>query len=198
MTDTRAALASLAAALGDRYSIHRELGGGGMSRVFVAEERALGRQVVVKVLLPDLAAGVSVDRFRREIQLAAQLQHACILTVPRFRRRVGLTGGRRPWFTMPYVEGESLRDRLRRERRLPVVDAVRIVSHAAAALDCAHERGIVHRDIKPENILLTRDGQALVADFGIARAMGGDQSLTQTGVTVGTLAYMSLSKPPEA
>src|SRR6185437_12685842 len=135
---------------------------------------------------PELAVTLGPERFQREIRLAARLQHPHILTV----HDSGEVGGRL-WFTMPFVEGESLRDRLRRERQLPVDDALRIATEAARALDYAHHHGIVHRDIKPENILLTGDGSTLVADFGIARALGGDDGLTQTGFAVGTPAYMS-------
>jgi serine/threonine-protein kinase len=141
----------------------------------------------VKVLHADLAAALGPERFQREIRFAARLQHPHILTVLDSGEAAG-----RLWFTMPYVEGESLRDRLRRERPLPLPDAVRILRQAAAALDYAHRQGVVHRDIKPENILLTRDGDALVADFGIARALSdAGESLTQTGLTLGTPAYMS-------
>ena len=184
----------LQGALGSAYTIERELGGGGMSRVFVAEERALGRKVVVKVLLPDLAAGVSVDRFRREIQLAAQLQHACI--VPLLSAGVVESDGRAlPYYTMPLVEGESLRARIAREGALPVPDVVRILRDVAEALSCAHERGIVHRDIKPDNILLTKH-HALVADFGVAKALSASTTsegtgLTSLGIALGTPAYMA-------
>ncbi len=136
-------------ALGAAYHIERELGGGGMSRVFVADERALGRKVVVKILPPDLVAGLSVERFRREIQLAAQLQHPNIVPVLATGDADGL-----PWFTMPFVSGESLRARLTREGALPVRDAVAILRDVASALEFAHSQGIVHRDIKPDNVLL--------------------------------------------
>jgi TolB-like protein/Tfp pilus assembly protein PilF len=136
---------------------------------------------------PNWPHSLGPDRFHREIEIAARLQHPHILTI----HDSGETAGQL-WFTMPYVEGESLRDRLRRERQLAVEDAVRITREAAQALQYAHEHGVVHRDIKPENILLTKDGSTLVADFGIARALGGgDEQLTQTGMAVGTPAYMS-------
>jgi eukaryotic-like serine/threonine-protein kinase len=182
---------ALAEALSDRYLLERELGQGGMATVYLAHDLKHDRDVALKVLHPDLAAALGPERFQREIRLAARLQHPHILPV--FDSGEANDGsGRRLWFTMPYVEGESLRDRLIRERQLPVADAVRFVSQAAAALDYAHRQGIVHRDIKPENILLTQhDGQVLIADFGIARGAGGDQSLTQAGVTLGTPAYMS-------
>jgi TolB-like protein len=138
------------------------------------------------VLHPDLASTLGPERFQREIRYAARLQHPHILTV----LDSGESGGRF-WFTMPYVEGESLRDRLSRDRQLPIEDALRIGREAAQALQYAHEHDVLHRDIKPENILLTRDGNTLVADFGVARALVGDEGLTQTGLTVGTPAYMS-------
>src|SRR5690242_11098504 len=157
-----------------------------MATVYLAQDLKHDRPVALKVLHPELAASLGPDRFQREIKLAARLQHPHILTV----HDSGETAGQL-WFTMPYVEGESLRDRLRRERQLPVDEALRISREAARALDYAHQHGVVHRDIKPENILLTKDGSSLVADFGIARALGGDEHLTQTGMSVGTPAYMS-------
>ncbi len=176
----------LARGLADRYRLERELGRGGMAVVYLAQDLRHDRPVALKVLLPELAATLGPERFQREIRLAARLQHPHILTV----HDSGEAGGRL-WFTMPFVEGESLRDRLRRERQLPVEDALRIAREAAAALDYAHRHGVVHRDIKPENILLTADGDTLVADFGIARALGGEDGLTQTGLAIGTPAYMS-------
>ena len=172
--------------LTDHYRIERELGRGGMAVVYLAQDLRHDRPVALKVLLPELAATLGPERFQREIRLAARLQHPHILTV----HDSGEAGGRL-WFTMPFVEGESLRDRLGRERQLPVEDALRIAREAAAALDYAHRHGVVHRDIKPENILLTADGDTLVADFGIARALGGEDGLTQTGLAIGTPAYMS-------
>ncbi|HUQ14800.1 MAG TPA: protein kinase [Gemmatimonadales bacterium] len=178
--------AGLEAALADRYAIERELGRGGMATVYLARDLRHDRPVALKVLHPDLAASLGPERFLREIKLAARLQHPHILTV----YDSGEAGGKL-WFTMPFVEGESLRDRLRREQQLPIADAVRLTREAALALDFAHRHGAVHRDIKPENILLV-DGQALVADFGIARALGaGDERLTETGISIGTPAYMS-------
>ena len=180
--------------LGDAYRIERELGGGGMSRVFLALETALQRRVVVKVLLPELAAGLSVERFRREIHLAAQLQHPHIVPLLSAGESVGL-----PYFTMPYVDGESLRARLLRERELPVPHAVRVLRDVAAALAYAHTQGVVHRDIKPDNVLLAH-GVAVVTDFGVAKALtvstGPDSparhpGLTSMGITLGTPAYMA-------
>ncbi len=178
-------LETLRAALAGRYEIQRELGRGGMATVYLAHDVHHDRPVALKVVLPELAASIGNDRFQREIKLAARLQHPHILSV----YDSGEAGGQL-WFTMPFVEGESLRDRLVRETQLPIEEAVRIVREAALALDYAHRHGVVHRDIKPENILLS-DGQALVADFGIARAVGAEGSLTKTGMTVGTPAYMS-------
>jgi serine/threonine-protein kinase len=157
-----------------------------MATVYLAQDLKHDRPVALKVLHPELAASLGPERFQREIRFAARLQHPHILTV----LDSGETAGQL-WFTMPYVDGESLRSRLNRERLLPLEDAVQIAREAARALDHAHQHGIVHRDIKPENILLTRDGSTLVADFGIARALAGDEGLTQTGMAVGTPAYMS-------
>jgi serine/threonine-protein kinase len=176
----------LAAALQDRYIIERELGRGGMATVYLATDVKHDRSVALKVLHPELAASLGPERFQREIKLAARLQHPHILTVHDSGEAAG-----RLWFTMPFVEGESLRDRLRRERQLGLDDALRIAREAALALQYAHDHGVVHRDIKPENILLTKDGSTLVADFGIARALGGEGGLTETGMAVGTPAYMS-------
>ncbi|HYW31578.1 MAG TPA: serine/threonine-protein kinase [Gemmatimonas sp.] len=180
--------------LGDSYQLERELPGGGMSRVFVALDTSLGRRVVVKVLRPDLAAGVSVERFRREILLAASLQHSHIVPV----LAAGEVGGL-PYFLMPFIDGDSLRARLH-SGPLPVAEAVRILRDVARALAVAHERGIVHRDIKPDNVLLS-GGSAMVADFGVAKAIAsargptnGDRSaeaLTTVGMSLGTPAYMA-------
>jgi eukaryotic-like serine/threonine-protein kinase len=183
MTDLRTQLQE---GLSASYTLDRELGRGGMATVFLAQDLKHDRPVALKVLHPELAASLGPDRFQREIRFAARLQHPHILTV----LDSGEAGGRL-WFTMPFVEGESLRDRLRRERQLPVEDALQIAREAARALDYAHQHGIVHRDIKPENILLTRDGSTLVADFGIARALENEDHLTQTGMVIGTPAYMS-------
>jgi tetratricopeptide (TPR) repeat protein len=174
-------------ALRDRYVIERELGRGGMATVYLARDLKHDRLVALKVLHPDLAATLGPDRFQREIRLAARLQHPHIVTVHDSGEAAGQL-----WFTMPYVEGESLRDRLRHEVQLPVDHAVRIAREVGLALDYAHRHGVVHRDIKPENILLS-DGQALLADFGISQALetAGATRLTETGLTVGTPAYMS-------
>ncbi len=181
-------LAPLREALQGRYAFERELGRGGMATVYLVQDLRHDRPVALKVLHPELAATLGPERFQREIKLAARLQHPHILTMLDSGDAAG-----RLWFAMPFVEGESLRDRLRRERQLPVEDALRVAREAAQALQYAHEHGIVHRDIKPENLLLTRDGNTLVADFGIARALSGagDERLTETGLAVGTPAYMS-------
>jgi serine/threonine-protein kinase len=181
-------LPRLQAALGSSYRLERELGGGGMSRVFLAEETALGRQVVIKVLPPDYAAVLSIDRFRREIQLASRLQHPHIVPL----LTAGEAGGTL-YYTMPFVDGESLRARLNRKEPLPTAEVVRLLGEIADALAYAHEHGVVHRDIKPENILLS--GQhAVVTDFGIAKALGsisGGGTLTSAGLSMGTPAYMA-------
>jgi serine/threonine-protein kinase len=181
----------LEAALGAAYAIERELPGGGMSRVFLATEVALGRKVVVKVLAPDLAADVSLERFKREIMLAARLQHPHVVPVLSAGEVAGL-----PFFTMPYIDGESLRARLARTGELPVAEAVRILREVAAALEHAHDRGIAHRDIKPDNVLLCR-GSSMVTDFGVAKALDastvhhGDGTITSRGIALGTPAYMA-------
>jgi eukaryotic-like serine/threonine-protein kinase len=180
----------LHAALSPAYTIERELGRGGMATVFLAQDVKHGRSVALKVLHAELAASLGPERFRREITLAAKLQHPHILTV----LDSGETATGELWFTMPYVEGESLRERLKRQRQLAVADALRITREVALALGYAHRHGVVHRDVKPENILLTTDGQALVADFGIARALSPDdpgRTLTETGMAIGTPQYMS-------
>src|ERR1043166_7192009 len=133
--------------LGSAYTLERELGGGGMSRVFVAEENSLGRKVVVKVLPPEIAAGVNVDRFKREIQMAARLQHPHIVPVLTSGEMAGT-----PYYTMPFVEGESLRARIQRSGALSIPEAIGVMRDVAKALAYAHERGVVHRDIKPDNV----------------------------------------------
>lgn len=190
MTDLRSRLART---LGGAYAIERELSGGGMSHVFVAEERAFGRRVVVKVLREDLIEGVSAERFKREISVAARLQHPHIVPL--------LTAGddgQTLYYTMPFVDGESLRDRLTREGELPVAHVIRVMREVATALAYAHRRGIIHRDIKPENVLFS-DGSAVVTDFGIAKALevartAGDvraKTITQFGFALGTPTYMA-------
>ncbi len=176
--------------LGTAYVLERELGGGGMSRVFVAQETALGRTVVVKVLSPELAAGISVDRFRREIQLAAQLQHAHIVPVLAAGETDGL-----PFYTMPFVEGQSLRVRLA-GGPLPIAEVLSYLRDVARALGYAHARGVVHRDIKPDNVLVA-GGSAVVTDFGVAKALSNARgeaqgaTLTSVGTSLGTPAYMA-------
>jgi len=185
MTDL---LARLQAALGDHYTVERELGAGGMGRVFVALERGLERRVAVKVLPPDLTAALSVERFRREVQLAASLQHPHIVPLLAAGEAGGLL-----YYTMPFIDGETLRARLARDGRLRVPEAVRILRDVMDALAYAHRRGVVHRDIKPENILLV-DEHALVTDFGVAKALTqatGDAGLTSAGIALGTPAYMA-------
>jgi eukaryotic-like serine/threonine-protein kinase len=180
----------LQAALVSTYRIERELGGGGMSRVFVATERALDRPVVLKVLPPELAQAVSIERFHQEIRLAARLQHPHIVALLSAGDADGLL-----YYTMPFIEGESLRVRIARGGELPVREALRVLRDVAAALAYAHEHGVVHRDIKPDNVLLS-GGEALVTDFGVAKALsasatGGASGLTSLGVALGTPAYMA-------
>ncbi len=182
----------LQSALGDAYSIERELPRGGMSRVFLARETALGRKVVIKVLAPELAATLSVERFKREIMLAARLQHPHIVPL----LHSGQAGGSL-YYTMPWVDGESLRDRMTRERQMHIADVSRILEEVASALGYAHEEGVVHRDMKPENVLFFH-GQAVVLDFGIAKALtasanNDEQSgrITQRGMSLGTPVYIA-------
>src|SRR6266700_2052175 len=180
-------LARLRAGLADRYRVERELAHGRTAAVFLAHDLKHERPVAIKVLHPELAAAVGAERFLREIQLAARLQHPHIVTLHDSGATDGLL-----YFVMPYVAGESLRARLDREPQLPIPEALRITGDVAQALGYAHDLGVVHRDIKPENILL-EDGHALVADFGIARAImaAGADRLTETGIALGTPAYMS-------
>jgi TolB-like protein len=184
MTDL---LERLRAALADRYLIERELGRGGMAIVYLAEDLRHRRQVALKVLRPEIAQSLGGERFLREIQLAARLNHPNILALHDSGESDGVL-----WYTMPYVEGESLRDRLTRDEQLPIEDALRITKQVADGLEYAHAQGVVHRDIKPENILLA-NGHAVIADFGIAKAVteAGGERLTETGIAVGTPAYMS-------
>ena len=177
----------LTAALADRYTIERELGAGGMAMVYLAADLKHHRKVAIKVLRPELAAVIGAERFLAEIRTTANLQHPHILALIDSGDTDGML-----WYVMPYVEGESLRDRISREKQLPVTDAVRIATEVAGALDYAHRHGVIHRDIKPENILL-HDGSALVADFGIALAAssGAGTRMTETGMSLGTPHYMS-------
>jgi serine/threonine-protein kinase len=176
--------------LGKGYRLSRELGGGGMSKVFIADDAARGHRVVVKVLPPDLAAGVNLERFKREIQVAAKLHHPRIVPV----LDAGHTG-EILYYTMPFIDGESLRALIGRESQLSVERALGITRDVAEALCHAHEHNIVHRDIKPDNILVDRiTGRAVVTDFGIARAIENAAdilSVTSTGLTLGTPTYMS-------
>ncbi|HEU5050932.1 MAG TPA: protein kinase [Gemmatimonadales bacterium] len=178
---------SLPRLIGERYRIERQLGQGGMATVYLAEDLRHERHVAIKVLKPDLAAVIGADRFIREIKTLAVLQHPHILGLIDSGEVDGTA-----YYVMPFVEGESLRDRLDREKQLPIADALRIAREVASALDYAHRHGVIHRDIKPENILL-HDGQALVADFGIALAVSsaGGARMTDTGITLGTPSYMS-------
>ena len=186
-------LARLRAGLADRYRVERELARGRTAVVFLAQDLRHDRSVAIKVLHPELAAAVGAERFLREIQLAARLQHPHIVALHDSGETNGLL-----YFVMPYVAGESLRSRLERESQLPIPDAIRITGDVAQALGYAHGLGVVHRDIKPENILL-EDGHALVADFGIARAISaaGSERLTETGIALGTPAYMSPEQATE-
>jgi eukaryotic-like serine/threonine-protein kinase len=188
-------LQQLQSTLGNVYTLERELGGGGMSRVFVAREDSLGRKVVIKVLRPEFAAGLSAERFAREVRVAAGLQHPNIVPLFSAGETLGL-----PYYVMPYVKGESLRARLTREGRLPQNAALSVLHDIARALAFANGQGLVHRDVKPENVLLEGDA-AVVTDFGIAKAVSlstqetgsrsTDISLTSVGVSIGTPAYMA-------
>ena len=171
--------------MASRYSLQRELGEGGMAKVFLAHDLKYDRDVAIKVLRPDLAAEVGVGRFLHEIQVAARLHHPHILPLYDSDQVDGLA-----YYVMPYIRGETLRQQLRRERQLPVPEALQIAREVADALSYAHSMKVVHRDIKPENILL-ESGHALVADFGIARAIGESQSLTSKGHIIGSPGYMS-------
>ncbi|HEX6316385.1 MAG TPA: protein kinase [Gemmatimonadaceae bacterium] len=178
----------LSNAIGDRYRIERELGAGGMATVYLAADLKHDRKVAIKVLRPELAAVIGAERFLAEIKTTANLQHPHILPLHDSGEVQGTV-----FYVMPFVTGESLRDRLQREKQLPIAEAVRITTEVASALDYAHRHAVIHRDIKPENILL-HDGQALVADFGIALAAArsdGSTRMTETGMSLGTPHYMS-------
>ena len=177
----------LQAALANRYAIQREVGRGGMATVYLAQDLRHRRPVAVKILHPHLAASVGPERFKREVEIAARLSHPHILTLIDSGEVEGLL-----YYVMPFIEGESLRGRLDRERQLPISDALEITRHVATALGYAHARGVIHRDIKPENIML-HEGEPMITDFGIAKAVSGAsaEQLTQTGTVIGTPAYMS-------
>jgi serine/threonine protein kinase/Flp pilus assembly protein TadD len=178
-------LEGLQGALTGRYRFEREVGRGGMATVYLAQDLKHRRPVAVKVLHPHLAANVGADRFLREIEIAAGLNHPHILTLIDSGNADGLL-----YYVMPFVEGESLRGRLTRAGRLPVAEAVELTRKVAGALAYAHSRGVIHRDVKPENVML-HEGEAMVTDFGIAKALSGTETLTQTGMSLGTPAYMS-------
>src|SRR5215212_7536307 len=176
----------LSSAIADRYRVERELGAGGMATVYLAYDVKHDRKVAVKVLRPELAAVIGADRFLAEIKTTANLQHPHILPLHDSGSVDGFL-----FYVMPYIEGESLRDRLNREHQLPVSESVRLATEIASALDYAHRHGVVHRDIKPENILL-HDGGALVADFGISLAAStAGNRMTESGMSLGTPHYMS-------
>ena len=183
MSDVISSVRSLAA----RYTIERELGSGGMATVFLARDVKHKRQVAVKILKPELTVSLGAERFLREIETTANLRHPHILPLYDSGEARGAL-----YYVMPFVEGESLRERLKRDGQLPLDDAIRIAREVAGALSYAHTRGIIHRDIKPENILL-ESGHAVVTDFGIARAVraAGRESLTGAGISLGTPVYMS-------
>jgi TolB-like protein len=198
MSDT---LQRLTSALGDRYALEREIGAGGMATVYLARDLRHGRPVAIKVVRPELSGAEGIARFLREIELAARLQHPHILPVFDSGAIDDGSGGRTPYFVMPFVQGETLRARLGRERQLPVEDAITLATEVADALAYAHANGVVHRDIKPENILLS-GGHAVVADFGVAKALatgqrpesspaGDPSALTQIGFAIGTPNYMA-------
>src|SRR6476661_8915889 len=178
----------LTAALADRYRIERELGSGGMATVYLAHDLKHEREVAIKVLREDLSASLGSGRFLREIRIAAQLQHPNILPLLDSGEADGFL-----YFVMPYIKGQSLRDRLSREGELPVQEAVRLIAEVVDALTHAHEHGVVHRDIKPDNVMLS-GRHALVADFGVAKAISeatGRNTITTMGVALGTPSYMS-------
>src|ERR1044071_9538931 len=181
----------LRAALAPRSTLEHEQGRGGMATVYRARDSQMNRTVAVKVMRPDVVSALTAERFLREIDIACKLTHPHVLPVFDSGKRRGFL-----YYTMPYVTGGTLRDRIERERQLPLDAVVRVTQEVADALDCAHRHGVVHRDVKPENILFDErhDGHALVADFGVARAIQAaapGETLTEVGVAVGTLHYMS-------
>ena len=177
----------LGAALADRYRIERELGAGGMATVYLAEDLKHRRKVAIKVLKPELAAVLGADRFVQEITTTAALQHPHILPLFDSGESDGFL-----WYAMPFIDGETLRDKLNRETQLAIDEAIGITTDVADALDYAHSQGVIHRDIKPENILLA-NGRPIVADFGIALAVSAAAGgrMTETGLSLGTPHYMS-------
>jgi len=179
-------LSRLAAAFGRRYAIEQEIGRGGTATVYRALDRRHGRLVALKILGPEIAAAIGADRFLREIAIVARLSHPHILPLYDSGQAAGSL-----YYVMPLMAGETLRDRLRRERQLPIEDALRITAEIADALGYAHRQGVVHRDVKPENVLFS-DGHALLSDFGVARQVASEGvELTEPGMVVGTAAYMS-------
>ncbi|MBA3555077.1 MAG: protein kinase, partial [Gemmatimonadales bacterium] len=199
MTDT---FQRLVAALGERYALEREIGAGGMATVYLAKDLRHGRHVAVKVVRPELSGPGGIARFLREIEVVARLQHPHILPVFDSGTLDDGAGGQTPYFVMPFVEGETLRGRLGREKQLPVDDAISLAAEVSDALAYAHGHGVVHRDIKPENILMS-GGHGVVADFGVAKALATGQrpespdestdrsALTQVGLAIGTPHYMA-------
>src|SRR5512132_2664693 len=174
-------------ALGDRYTIENELGRGGMATVYRARDPRHDRSVAIKVLNSDVAASLGTERFLQESKTVASLTHPHIVPV----HDSGETGGVL-YYVMPHIEGETLRDRITREKRVPAADVVRLTRTLASALDFAHRHGVVHRDIKPENVIVF-EGEPLILDFGIAKAISAaaGSTLTQTGIAIGTPAYLS-------
>jgi len=178
--------------VGDRYAIERAIGRGGMATVWLARDAQHARMVAIKTLHPDLAGAIGVDRFVREVRLTARLQHPSIAPILDSGVIDRPEGIRLSWYAMPFLEGESLRDRLNREKQLPIEEALRITQAVGSALEAAHRQQVVHRDIKPENVFLAGE-HVYVVDFGIAKALGAieGERLTSTGLTIGTPAYMS-------
>ena len=182
-------LARLKAAVADRYRLERELGAGGMATVYLAHDLKHDRAVALKVLRPELAAVLGAERFLAEIRISARLDHPHILTLIDSGQSDGFL-----WYVLPFVRGESLRERLEREHQLPIPEALAITTQIATALDYAHRQGVIHRDVKPENIFLEEASGGLrlkILDFGLAKSMVLEKGLTQTGAMVGTPTYMS-------